>query len=308
MQRFIFHRSLDRIAHDVSRVEQRWHAPCFESGMRALTRRWHSPWHTSLALGALAVAAVAFRTVPAAADCSPPAMAIVWSYPAQGDTDVPTNVDLWLQTSGWDGPARVWLGEEAVPELPLAYGYDLGELAPHTEYKLRIEPTIGNPSFELRFTTGSGPASPDISVAPVAVTTSHARDYEASALCRAALNTQDCFDTGQNTYYEFTPSADAVGWVIQSDAGYRPINLWPGECGAPRLFGSDHSSPCVTLHAIDASGATHASERVCAGVDEGEPVDAEGCGLRPAPGSEEKSAPLALLGLALVLAWRARAR
>jgi hypothetical protein len=189
-------------------------------------------------------------------------------------------------------------------------------------------------SFELEFTTGSGPASPNASVAPGAVTTSRSSSFEGSALCRAALSTQDCFDTGQNTYFKFTPSADTVGWLIQSDAGYRPINLWPGECGAPQLFAHDSSSPCVTLHAIDAVGATHASQRVCSDPndvndasspnDVNSPNDAgpndvaspsgpnspndASCTLPTTSSTQHPSTPLSLLGLALALTWRTRTR
>ena len=289
--------------------------------MNALTRRWHNRWHTST-VQALCVAAVAFEVGPAAADCAPPVPAIVWSHPAQGATGVPTNVDLWLQMSGWDGPPRVWLDDELVPSLALPYGYDLGELAPNTEYDLLIEPQSGEGNLQLRFTTGGGPASPEPGVAPGAVAPSQSSEYEATALCRAALNTQDCFDTGQNTYFAFTPSADALGWLIQSDAGFRPANLWPGVCGAPRLFGHDSASPCVTLHAIDAIGATYASERVCAGtVDSNDATPASqgvtggadrtndaSCGLPGRPGSRQHRAPLSLLGLALVLSWRTGTR
>jgi hypothetical protein len=300
--------------------------------MRSLTRRWHNPWHTSITL--LAGAAVAFQTAPAAADCAPPASEVVWSYPANGDTNVPTNVDLWLQMSGWDGPAKVWLGDEALPGLALPYGYDLGELAPNTAYELRVEPLSGGVSFELGFTTGSGPASPNAGVAPGAVTTSRSSSFEGSALCRAALSTQDCFDTGQNTYFKFTPSVDTVGWLIQSDSGYRAINLWPGECGAPQLFAHDSSSPCVTLHAIDAVGATHASQRVCSDPNDldspsgpndagpndvdspSDPNDVNGpnspndasCTLPTTSSTQLPSTPLSLLGLALALTWRTRTR
>ena len=228
-------------------------------------RRWHNLWHTRGRLLPLAlVAASALRAEPARSDCVEPEPAIVWSHPAQGETNVPTNTDLWVLPSGWRGPARVWLGGSELPALELSGGYDLGELEPNTEHTLRVELRDDSPSFELSFTTGGGPAAPDPGAAPGAVTASHAFELGLSSRCQAALNTQDCFDTGQNTYYAFTPTNRAVGWVVVSDSGFRPINLWPGECGAPLLFGSDRVGPCATVYGIDPSGSPHPGERVCA--------------------------------------------
>jgi hypothetical protein len=118
--------------------------------------------------------------------------------------------------------------------------------------------------FDLTFTTGSGPAQADATAAPGQVTAGRQDGVALSPECLAALSTQDCFDTGQNTQFTFTPTGSAKGWLMVSESGYSNVNLWPGECGAPRLFLHDFPAPCVTLHGIDASGATHAGERVCA--------------------------------------------
>ena len=48
------------------------------------------------------------------------------------------------------------------------------------------------------------------------------------------------------------------------NARVRAFNVWPGECGAPRLLGASLATPCVTLYGIDASGVAHAGEEVCA--------------------------------------------
>jgi hypothetical protein len=218
----------------------------------------------ALALGGLSGAA------PAWADCPSPAPAIVWSHPAHGATDVPTNADLWILLSDWYASPRVALGGSELRPLDLPFGYDLGELAPDTTYTLEVqdaEATGERPRFELTFTTGSGPAEADADAAPGVVTASSFPENDVPALaplCQAALNTQDCFDQGQDTYYEFSPSGEAAGWLIASQDSVRSFNVWPGECGAPRLLGLSLATPCVTLYGIDASGVVHRGEEVCA--------------------------------------------
>jgi hypothetical protein len=203
----------------------------------------------------------------ALADCNAPEPAIVWSYPAHGDTGVPTNVDLWVLPAGWNGPAIV--SRDGVPLEPLrmGYGYDAGELAPNTAHTFQVElETYGElaPTFELTFTTGPGPAAADPAAAPGAIVPSSSAERQLSERCAAALWTQDCFDQGQDTYYQFAPSGSAKGWVLMTDSSYRPLNVWPGECGAPILFSDAFDGPCATLYGIDAAGQLHTGQHVCA--------------------------------------------
>lgn len=224
--------------------------------------RWHTRWHTSAVLSAsFAVGALASATPAHAACLASERTGILWSHPAQGATDVPTNVDLWVMLTDGDEPPRVSLGDAELPGLQLPFNYDLGELAPNTEYLLKVH---GDPdsAFELRFTTGSGAAEVDPDAAPGMVTTSSTFDYAAPAsLCQAIVNNQGCFDTPPNTYYEFAPSGNAVGWLVHSNDLLRDV-LWPSECGPLQLL-TQGGAPCVVLSGIDASGATHASEEVC---------------------------------------------
>jgi len=263
---------------------------------------WHTGWHTCLARGLAVLAAVGVSGArPVWASCVAPTPAIVWSYPAQGANDVPTNADLWILLSGWNVLPRVSLDGTELPELELPSGYDLGELAANTEYTLDVLGADGA-SFELTFTTGDGPAAADLSAAPGRVTPTSYREVQGAPLspaCLAALSTQDCFDVGQDTYYEFAPTGHAVGWLIASESSFRSVNLWPGECGSPRLLGNSADVPCVTLHGIDASGVAHAGERVC-GIYPGEgpdlplpraqPTGAPGVVLAPASAASDEAA------------------
>lgn len=195
----------------------------------------------------------------------------MWSHPAQGATGVPTNADLWILLSDWYASPRVTLGGTELPPLERPFGYDLGELRPGTTYTLEVqgvdEGAAERASFELTFTTGDGPAAADANAAPGVVTARSYPENDAPALaavCQAALETQDCFDQGQDTYYEFAPSGQAVGWLVASEDSWRSLNIWPGECGPPRLLGLSLTTPCVTLYGLDASGVVHAGEEVCA--------------------------------------------
>jgi hypothetical protein len=264
--------------------------------------RWHTRWHTLGALAVLPVWAALTWAAPAGASCvyvDPEQTRILWSYPAQGATDVPTNVDLWVARTDGSAPLWVRLGEAELPELELPFNFDLGELEPNTEYTLDVQGPSEDSVLKLTFTTGIGPAAADPNAAPGKVTTSSSfEDYDAPAfLCQAVVSNQGCFDTPPNLHYELEPSGNAGGWLIVSNALPRAI-LWPGECGAPHLV-SEGGQPCVTLYGIDASGAPHAGEEVCAPYQgEGDDVllvpsrpttGAPGVVLRPASGDEAES-------------------
>jgi hypothetical protein len=229
----------------------------------ATSRRTSRAW---LLLSSLPLA-LGLSAREALADCAGPEPAIVWSYPAQGDTGVPTNVDLWVLPAGWNGPPIVSRDGVALGALRMGYGYDAGELEPNTTYTFQVElETYGEvaPTFELTFTTGAGPAAADPAAAPGDVVSSSSLERQLSERCSAALWTQDCFDQGQDTYYQFTPSGSAKGWLLMTDSSYRPLVVWPGECGAPTLFRGGFDAPCATLYGIDGAGQLHAGQHVCA--------------------------------------------
>jgi len=124
----------------------------------------------------------------------------------------------------------------------------------------------GDAHFELSFSTGAGPAEPDPSANPGAISFSRfARTGRTlSRFCESVLQAQDCFDTGQNTHFVFEPEGMATAWLIREDRDHGPApRLWPGICGAPDLFANDFSRPCVILSGIDRVGALHEGQRFC---------------------------------------------
>jgi hypothetical protein len=254
-----------------------------------------------------------FAARVAQADCAQPDPALVWSYPAQGETGVPTNVDLWLLTSGWGSSPTAFLDGVELSRLTFANGYELGQLQPNTSYTVSIgEPGATSGSFELGFTTGAGPAQPDPGVTPTGSSVLARSESTLSAMCKAVLATQDCFDTGQDTYYVFEPGTAAKAWLIQSSSTYRGVDLWPAECGAPQLFLHSSTRPCATLHGIDAAGATHTGEEMCTGTLGDLPGDDEGggcsLGTPHAPASPLHAARAAAAAAALALAAAGRRR
>lgn len=237
-------------------------------------------------VGAALCLAAAMAPRTADASCAQPEAELLWSYPAGGQQDVPTNADLWLLVSGWS-ELRVTLDGAELPSLAGGRGRDLGSLAPNTEHSVSIERLwSGFPAeqpLELRFTTGPGPAPDGPPSAPGEVVATIHAERPLSALCESVLQTQDCFDTGQNTYFQFEPSGAAQAWLIESAGTYNGVNLWPADCGPPQLYLYAESRPCVTLHAIDETGATVRGEEVCTPTGDGTAMDnravGAGCSL-----------------------------
>jgi hypothetical protein len=128
-----------------------------------------------------------------------------------------------LLLSSWYPPERVTIGGVPLEPLPIGggCGFELGELEPDSSYEVLIEPDTqsgeATPST-LSFTTGSTSLEPNPGAAPGPVDLSWHDSDDSSGLCLAALSTQDCFDTGQDTYFHFTPTTgSALGWLLVRD-------------------------------------------------------------------------------------------
>lgn len=176
--------------------------------MRDSTWRW-AAW--------VVLATCASASMRASAACVEGAVELLWSYPAEGDSDVPTNAQLQLVLSAklhgsdWDATLN---GE---PVTPAADGvFSLGSLAADTEYTFRIEGhqqrvSITTKVVELHFRTGSGTA--DAVEAPVVVGASPA-DKDDAALCARVDARYVCRDTVPADVREIeldAPNAVALG-------------------------------------------------------------------------------------------------
>lgn len=93
------------------------------------------------------------------ANCKPPEPSIVWSYPADGALDVPTNVRIFVLTSVWrHQPAQIRVNGQTVPRADLPFSY-APTLQPNTRYVVTVptSPLQPGPDLALAFTTTAGP-------------------------------------------------------------------------------------------------------------------------------------------------------
>ena len=137
---------------------------------------------TGLCLGA---ALLAGRAAPAS--CIGPSGRVLWTYPADGAVDVPTNARLLVSDEFGSTPS---LNGQA---LPVSHDgvFELGELAPNTSYRVTWPPGLLEVGPAISFTTGAGP-SPQMAPGlpePLAVT----RDRSARSC--PLVPAQGCFDT-----------------------------------------------------------------------------------------------------------------
>ncbi len=183
-------------------------------------------------------------------------------YPANGDTNVPTDAELAFATAEGVAPVLTTTGGAVVPTrirtesgMTLASTWFLvaprEELAPETEYVLRA-------SYETRFTTGKGPANPQLAPANVIGFDAAFSDL---ASCEGGL----CGPIGEMTAMTiaYERSADAAYYelvITTSGETWRrlvPLNFF-GRLGSycidnPSIAPGQEA--CAELIAVGANGA-----------------------------------------------------
>jgi hypothetical protein len=174
-------------------------------------------------------ACLAFSST-AHADCAGPP-AVVWSYPADGQTDVPTNAVLIIAGS----PKAVALGEVALEPSKNGFVYALGNLSPKTEYTIRVDATVGASSATdaITFTTGEGPA------------TGVAAPEVSEDVCSQILAAQGCFDTGAPRTLTLAPDSKEtpLAWgIAEVNGGDSSIGVWPAGCGPIKVSTYDDAA------------------------------------------------------------------
>jgi hypothetical protein len=192
--------------------------------------------------------------------CIGPSGLVLWTYPADGAVDVPTNARLHVSSDGAGSPS---LDGQQLPYSADGV-FDLGQLAPNTTYQVTwasgLQAEGEGEGQSISFTTGAGPAlAPAPSVPePLAVT----RDR--SALPCRLVAPQGCFDTGQRTGVTFEPSTTPVAWLVESLYCNGSIHrmVWPGECGTP-LVESEDARVCARLRATDGVHVSEATQVIC---------------------------------------------
>lgn len=221
------------------------------------------------------------------ADCGLPPTELLWSYPAQGDGNVPTNAQFWLLSTGWGDIAQATLNGQALTHEATGPGVTHltpPALSPDTDYVLAIEfrETPGQASVpegvSIAFHSGTGAqASPSTSTVDGHDLTAGLGDR-----CTDVISAQDCFDTGQDTLLSFNASnPDAIGWLARRDIA-EGSHLIPARCDAPALFvHKPKERACYAITAIGAGGLLAEPKEYCVSPEEGE-EPSEDAGSEPA--------------------------
>lgn len=265
-------------------------------------------WLSWLVGGVLAVCAS--TSAPVYASCAGSAtVELLWSYPAEGDRDVPTNAQLQmvfnvtLHGSDWDATLN---GE------PLARSPDgvfaFGSLAADTDYTFQLEghqprASITTKIVELHFRTGSATADAVLAPAVVGPSSAEPRDQILST-CERVDARYYCRDTAPNDVREIMlDETHAVAWV--DDAG----NVWPRGC-YPRVDLIYAQGRCYNMHAVSADGQISDASEFCAGTgtmvlgQSQSHAPSDSCAVANVGGGSSKLVPLPWLGLILGLALR----
>jgi MYXO-CTERM domain-containing protein len=225
--------------------------------------------------------------------CAPQPAKIVWSYPADGDTDVPTNARFLhvLALSGHTVRA-IELDGRALPRRQADEGPPFGQelpLEPGRDYTLTVQlhheaGLIPEVALTVRFRTGAGPAPSDL---PPRLTINRATalgSRELSAQCTEVWRAMDCFDTGQSTHVVFETGARPRLFFVTPVNGGRSVPWtmsWPGVCGDPEVYvrGLQGCQGPHRITAVDHTGAAVSTDVDC------RPVPGDLSPVDPAPGS-----------------------
>lgn len=207
-------------------------------------RRWGAMAAAALT-GALGVAAAR----PAQASCQGEPYGLLWSYPANGEQEVPIDADLMVN-GRLDGLPSL-AGE---PLTGIAPGiFELGLLAPDTRYEVRWQ------GAAIVFTTGSASTSPPRQPIVDVRVTRNPVDFARCPL----VPSQGCFDTGQHTAVRFD-AGPARAWLVDvvSCGGSVRRMLWPSACGVP-VVESEDRRVCASLRSTQGAGFSESTGVIC---------------------------------------------
>lgn len=236
----------------------------------------HPSFHTSAwrrGFGLIALLAVASWSQDATALCAAPPAELVWSSPADGAEDVPTDAVFFLLSKG---VKRVELAGQALEPLVESssnarVGYELGGLEPNASYSLAVVLEDGSEGGEqvatVTFETGAGAHQGPLPRAELQGLSGTSDWSHFSELCQRVIKAQDCYDTGQDTHALLDVEGEAPLYVVSrrpNEEGdfQRPV-VWPGACGAPSVYVRQDERACYTVHALDETGRAVSSQEVC---------------------------------------------
>jgi hypothetical protein len=242
----------------------------------------------------------------AVASCAPPPAKLIWSYPADGDVDVPTNARIFvLTTSVYELPQLTVNGRPVTTTNDGRLGYD-AQLEPATKYRVDLPPfryRPDDPPLSFTFTTGAGPAALTQPAAPVIKRIAALRERPLSQQCTDAWKLTDCYDTGQDTHLVFETASRPIlfrveRWVGQSTSS--TLKLWPGVCGDPEIYadGADCRGASYYVDAVNLAGEVTRVEARC--------EEPRGCAVAGAPARSGALPWLVALVLTLLAGPRLR--
>jgi uncharacterized protein (TIGR03382 family) len=219
-----------------------------------------------------AVAVSLYGVPPVLAKCVAPRAELLWSYPADGDTDVPTNAVFWALDTRWYAEPVASLNGVLLPaggEAGDAIERPLGELEPNRDYVLRLDYRTRDdedaPFYEIAFRTGAGRAerlrAPAVAGDQQTVESKNSPwSALGSAECGAEISAQHCFDTSPNTLIRLKADEPrAIGWRVGG-------MLWPVRCGLPSLYEFQRRSvgeACYDIRVLGPGGLASESTRYC---------------------------------------------
>jgi hypothetical protein len=208
--------------------------------------------------------------------CTPADRALLWSYPADGASDVPVDATFWLRLSrsgsvtvALDGALQTFTGVDSLaPEidpgrilqiapaaleanreyvLSVAYGAEqtrpVGP-ADNSDGGTELAADAGSDapppshSFEIRFRTGSGraPAALPTVVQGADVKFAGEQPRTEEPACRTLLEAQGCFDTGLLKTVTLDVAPGDALAWLVLGPSSDDSQLWPAKCGAPLLY------------------------------------------------------------------------
>jgi MYXO-CTERM domain-containing protein len=267
-------------------------------------------WLSWLGGGVLAVCAS--QSAPVYASCvGSSTVDLLWSYPAEGDSDVPTNAQLHmvfnakLYGTDWDATLN---GEPIARSADGVFAF--GPLAADTDYTFQLEGhqprvSITTKVVELHFRTGSAVA--DAVQAPVVVGGESVEESDSARVCERVDSRYYCRDTAPFDIREVAlDEANAVAWI--DDAG----NLWPRGC-FPRVNLIPAQDRCYNMHAVSADGQISEATAFCPSTStmgtmvlgqSQSATSSESCAVASVGGASSKLVPMPLLALIVAFGLR----
>jgi hypothetical protein len=240
-----------------------------DSGVVHSTAFWRSGWRRL----AVALVSLLLRVDLVHASCAPPAPRLVWSYPADGGRDVPTNSRIFFLSTGVNvASTGIQVNGQTVTAEDARPGFG-PTLMPRTEYEVVVPATRQDAAastpinLSFHFTTGDGPGPNAPPATPTVSRVWPTTTRTLSEACQAAVSAMDCFDTGQNTHLVFETAVRPVAfYIVPESSGSIPWTmLWPGDCGDPEVF-VDSQSACTGRYrvvAVGPTGATSSAQASC---------------------------------------------